>query len=93
MSNLVGAIRYEGTGIPALDVAGKAYKGINQMATGASATSKAVGAIKTGQAAGALVGIPTGQAGDLLIKWIQSGEAASKKTTVPIKKPKSKKSP
>ncbi len=76
VSNAAGVAKYEGTGIPMLDVAGNAIEGGANVVTGVHTTTKAAGAIRAAQAVGALAGVPTGQAGDLAVQAVRANKKA-----------------
>lgn len=79
VSNIVGIGRFEGSGVPVVDTLDNVVTSAVKIHTGKKPETKMVGAIRAGQAAGALMGIPTGQAGDLAVQAVRSN-APKKKT-------------
>lgn len=78
ISNISGMLRYDSSGVPLADTGMDVVQGIGQIFSGKKTETKMVGAIRAGQAAGALMGVPTGQAGDLAVQAVRSNTPKKK---------------
>lgn len=86
LGNVAGMIRYNSGGVPVYDTLNKTVKEATNIFRAKTPTRRAIGAVRTAQLiGGGGLGLPTGQIGDLAVRWLQDYERRHRPIqTVPV---------
>jgi hypothetical protein len=74
VTNISGMLRYNSSGIPVYDTLRRTVLEVSNIWRGKTPTRKIIGGVRAAQYIGGASGLPTGQIGDLAVRWLQDYE-------------------
>jgi hypothetical protein len=85
LTNISGMVRYNSSGIPVYDTLRRTVLEVSNIWRGKTPIRKIIGGVRAAQYIGGASGLPTGQIGDLAVRWLQDYERRHRPIqTVPI---------